>query len=74
MKSNMPKTKELHLCFSSQTATHDPIDIDGEAVVTDDHAVDGCNSRGGGHYHTLSIRIWVCAAGKGMVFKPFSLV
>ena len=48
MKSNMPKTKELHLCFSSQTATHDPIDIDGEAVVTDDHAVDGCNSRGGG--------------------------
>ena len=43
----MPKTKELHLCFSSQTATYDPIDIDGEAVVTDDHAVDGCNSRGG---------------------------
>ena len=27
---------------------------------------------GGGYSHILAI--WVCAAGKGMVFKPFSLV
>ena len=29
-------------------------------------------SPGGGYYHVLAIL--VCAAGKGMVFKPFSLV
>ena len=27
---------------------------------------------GGGYYHILAIR--VCAAGKGMIFKSFSLV
>ena len=30
------------------------------------------NPGGGGYSHILAI--WVCAAGKGMVFKPFSLV
>ena len=27
---------------------------------------------GGGYSHILAI--WVCAAGKGMVFKPFGLI
>ena len=27
---------------------------------------------GGGYSHILAI--WVCAAGKGMVFKPFGVV
>ena len=29
-------------------------------------------SGGSGYSHILAI--WVCAAGKGMVFKPFTLV
>ena len=29
-------------------------------------------TQGGGGYSHMAI--WVCAAGKGMVFKPFSLV
>ena len=36
------------------------------------HAVVRMQSPGGGYSHILAIR--VCAAGEGMVFKPFGLV
>ena len=38
----------------------------------DNETMAGVKSRGGGDSHILAIR--VCAAGKGMVLKPFSLV